>query len=138
MAITKINTRVQLKFDTWANWNSTAGKAFIPLKGEVCVCEIPENTAATGEVIAEKAYLIKVGNGVTTFGSLPWLSAQAADVHAWAKKSEADFKTWLTSSSGPELATKGDVAVVSTAIDNLDFTDPTASGTATSVITNVS
>lgn len=138
MAITKINTRVQLKFDTWANWSSTAGQAFIPLKGEVCVCEIPENTAATGEVIAEKAYLIKVGDGVTTFGSLPWLSAQAADVHAWAKKSEADFKTWLTSSSGPALATQSEVAAVSTAINNLDFTDPTASGTATSVITNVS
>lgn len=138
MAITKINTRVQLKFDTWANWNSPAGKAFIPLKGEVCVCEIPENTAATGEVIAEKAYLIKVGDGVTTFGSLPWLSAQAADVHAWAKKSEADFKTWLTSSSGPALATQSEVAAVNTAINNLDFTDPTASGTATSVITNVS
>lgn len=138
MAITKINTRVQLKFDTWANWNSTSGKAFVPLKGEVCVCEIPANTAATGEVIAEKAYLIKVGDGTTTFGSLPWLSAQAADVHAWAKKSEEEFKAWLVSASGPALATQSEVAAISTTISSMDFTDPTASGTATSVITNVS
>lgn len=140
MAITKINTRVQLKFDTWANWNSTAGKAFIPLKGEVCVCEIPKNTAATGEVIAEKAYLIKVGDGATTFGSLPWLSAQAADVHAWAKKSEADFKTWLTSSSGPQLATQSEVEAVKTTINNLDYssTNLTATETATTTITDVS
>ena len=95
MAITKLNTRIQLKFDTWTNWNSTAGKAFIPLKGEVCVCEIPANIAATGEVIADKAYLIKVGDGTTSFGSLPWLSAQAADVHAWAKMSVDDFKAWM-------------------------------------------
>lgn len=95
MAITKFNTRVQLKFDTWANWNSTTGKAFIPLKGEVCICEIPADTAATGEVLTEKAYLIKVGDGTTTFGSLPWLSAPAADVHAWAKKSYDDIVTEL-------------------------------------------
>lgn len=138
MAITKLNTRIQLKFDTWANWNSTAGKAFIPLKGEVCICEIPENTAATGEVIAEKAYLIKVGNGTTSFGSLPWLSAQAADVHAWAKMSADDFKAWLTSDKGPALATKSEVVAVEEAIAAMDFTDPTASGTATSVITNIS
>jgi hypothetical protein len=82
---TKINTRLQLKFDTWTKWNSTTGKAFVPLKGEVCIAEIPENTTATGELIAEKAYLIKVGNGSTKFELLPWLSALAADVHEWAK-----------------------------------------------------
>lgn len=82
---TKINTRLQLKFDTWTNWNSTTGKAFIPLKGEVCIAEIPENTTADGELLADKAYLIKVGDGTATFESLPWLSALAADVHEWAK-----------------------------------------------------
>lgn len=138
MAITKLNTRIQLKFDTWTNWNSTAGKAFIPLKGEVCVCEIPANTAATGEVIAEQAYLIKVGNGTSTFESLPWLSAQAADVHAWAKMSVNDFKAWLTSNEGPALATKSGLTAINNAIAAMDCTDPAASGTATSVITNIS
>lgn len=138
MAITKFNTRVQLKFDTWANWNSTIGQAFIPLKGEVCICEVPANTAATGEVLSEKAYLIKVGDGTTTFDSLPWLSAPAADVHAWAKKSEEDFKTWLTSSTGPALATSSQVTALTNTINELDFSDPTASGTATAVITNIS
>ena len=138
MAITKLNTRIQLKFDTWANWNSTAGKAFIPLRGEVCVCEVPKNTAATGEVIAEQAYLIKVGNGTSTFESLPWLSAQAADVHAWAKMSVDDFKAWLISNEGPALATKSELTAINNAIAAMDCTDPTASGTATSVITNIS
>ena len=136
--IVKYSTRVQLKYDTWANWNSNSGKAFIPLKGEVCICEIPAETAASGEVLSTKACLIKVGDGVTTFGSLPWLSAQAADVYEWAKKSEADFKTWLTSDSGPALATKSEVSAINTSINNMDLTDPIASGTATSVITNIS
>ena len=92
--IVKYSTRVQLKYDTWSNWNSTAGKAFIPLKGEVCCCEVPASTNA-GEQIAEKAFLIKIGDGSTTFGALPWLSANAADVYTWAKKSETEFLTWL-------------------------------------------
>ena len=83
--IVKYSTRLQLKYDTWANWNSDSGKAFIPLKGEVCICEIPANVAANGEVLDGKAYLIKVGDGATTFGALPWISASAADVHEWAK-----------------------------------------------------
>lgn len=136
--ITKFNTRVQLKFDTWANWNSTTGAALVPLKGEICICEIPADTAATGEVLSEKAYLLKVGDGTTAFGSLPWLSAPAADVHSWAKKSETDFKDWLISDKGPDLATQSQIDRLSTTIDELDFDDPTASGTATSVITNVS
>jgi hypothetical protein len=136
--IVKYSTRLQLKYDTWANWTSTAGAAFVPLKGEVCICEIPADVAATGEVLSGKAYLMKVGDGVTAFGSLPWLSASAADVHTWAKKSEADFKAWLTSSDGPALATSSEVSAISTNISNMDLTDPTASGTATSVITNIS
>lgn len=82
---TKLNTRLQLKFDTWTNWTTEAAKAFIPLKGEVCIAEIPANTAATGEVLSGKAYLLKVGDGSTKFELLPWVSAPAADVHDWAK-----------------------------------------------------
>ena len=88
--IVKYSTRLQLKYDTWGNW-SDVGATFVPLKGEVCVCEIPEDIAATGEVLNEKAYLMKVGDGVTTFSSLPWISAKAADVHEWAKLSWTAF-----------------------------------------------
>lgn len=38
---------------------------------------------------------MKVGDGTTTVQSLPWLVAPAADVHSWAKKTEADFSTWV-------------------------------------------
>lgn len=39
--------------------------------------------------------MMKIGDGTTTVQSLPWLVAPAADVHSWAKKSEADFSTWV-------------------------------------------
>ena len=37
--MTKFYTRVQLKYDTWANWSaaSTDEKPWAPLKGEVCL-----------------------------------------------------------------------------------------------------
>ena len=38
---------------------------------------------------------MKVGDGTTTVQSLPWLVAPAADVHTWAKKTEAEFSTWV-------------------------------------------
>lgn len=126
--LAKFNTRVQLKFDTWANWNSTTGNALIPLKGEVCICEVPANTAATGELITEKAYLLKVGDGVTSFGSLPWLSALAADVHSWAKKSESDFKTWLNETA--EFATDSELSAV---YDLASSANSTASANATAL-----
>jgi hypothetical protein len=29
---------------------------------------------------------MKVGDGTSTFAQLPWISAKAADVYAWAKQ----------------------------------------------------
>lgn len=76
-----LKTRIQLKYDTLANWNSVAS-TFIPNKGEVCFVEIPagDATATTAPTV-----LFKVGDGVTTWGKLKWASALAADVYAWAK-----------------------------------------------------
>lgn len=76
-----LKTRIQLKYDTLANWNAVAD-TFVPNKGEVCFVEIPtgDNTATTAPTV-----LFKVGDGAKTWGALKWGSALAADVYAWAK-----------------------------------------------------
>ena len=86
-----LNTRVQLKYDTLANWNAST---FIPKKGEVCIATV--DTAQKdpkGNIITVPTLLIKVGSGAegATFSTLPFVSAPAADVYDWAKKSEAEF-----------------------------------------------
>ena len=78
-----LKTRIQLKYDTLANWNAVAS-TFVPNKGEVCFVEIPTGaaTATTAPTV-----LFKVGDGKATWGALKWGSALAADVYAWAKAS---------------------------------------------------
>lgn len=120
--ITKFYTRVQLKYDTWANWNTDTAKANIPLKGEVCLVEVPgTGTSDLGHKnatsVTKPAVLMKVGDGVTTFGELPWLSALAADVHSWAKQSSADFITWLDETA--KFATDDELETVSSAVEVL-------------------
>lgn len=90
-----INTRIQLKYDTLANWN--ANSSLILRKGEVGICAIPTNSSHLQTT--PPAIMFKVGDGVvnaegtitgTQFKDLPWASALAADVYAWAKKSVPD------------------------------------------------
>ena len=81
MAETKnLNVRIQLKYDSYANWEAVKD-TFVPKKGEVCFVEVP---ASTGAVKQESALLFKVGDGVKTYGALPYGSAKAADVSSWA------------------------------------------------------
>jgi hypothetical protein len=82
-----IKTRIQLKYDNYNNWESIKS-TFIPKSGEVCIVSIPENI---GIVKNEPSIMFKVGNGSDYFIDLPWVSALAADVSEWAKKSENDF-----------------------------------------------
>ena len=92
-----LNTRVQLKYDTLANWNAST---FIPKKGEMCIATV--DTAqkdAKGNIVTVPTLLIKVGSGSAPFAALPFVSAPAADVYDWAKKTipdPSDFP-WLTS-----------------------------------------
>lgn len=103
MAEKTLQTRIQLKYDTWANWNSTAGKAVVLKKGELAFVEV---SAATGEVSQVPSILMKVGDGVKTFENLPWVKATAADVFPWAK---AENKPTYSASeiSGLETFVKG-------------------------------
>lgn len=92
MAIEQIlNTRIQLKYDSFANWS----KHNPVLKaGEVAIAYLTTTDAvAPGQGDSQHPILFKVGPG--NFNDLPWASALAADVHSWAKKNEAEFKTWV-------------------------------------------
>lgn len=51
------------------------------LNGEIAIATVP---ASTGAVKQEPAILMKVGNGTDKFSALPFTSAKAADVAAWA------------------------------------------------------
>ena len=79
MANITLNTRTQLKYDTYNNWHTINPT---PLKGEVCVVVVP---ASTGAVAQEPAILFKVGDGTSNFQALPFAAAKAADVYDWAK-----------------------------------------------------
>lgn len=91
-----LQTRISLKYDTYANWTNTskadAGANLVLKKGEVGFCEIPAGNATATNA---PTVLFKVGDGTRKFSELNWASALAADVHAWAKKSEAEFLTWV-------------------------------------------
>ena len=90
-----LNTRVILKHDTLENWNKDS--AIILKEGEIALAKVSVNKAdpISGELVKVPTYLIKVGDGTTKFSELNWVTAPAADVYDWAKKSEADFTAWV-------------------------------------------
>lgn len=74
-----LNTRIQLKCDTYENWQAND---IILMNGEIGLCVIP---AETGAVQGEPTVIAKIGDGTKKFSELDWMSAKAADVYAWAK-----------------------------------------------------
>lgn len=97
-----INTRLKLKYDTLANW-TTVANTFIPLRGEMCVVEVPSDDTS-GTATNPPTIIFKVGDGTTKFANLPWCSGYAADVYSWAKKSESDFIAWAKTQITPDGA----------------------------------
>lgn len=91
MANKTLITRIQNKIDELGSWKAVES-TFKPLRGEICIVEVPSGdpTATTAPTC-----LIKIGNGEDFFKDLTYLSAPAADVYSWAKKSETDFKAWV-------------------------------------------
>lgn len=79
MAEKILNTRIQLKYDTYANWTDANP---VLKAGEIALATIQINNA---EVQSAPTVLIKVGDGTHNYNDLPWASAKAADVYAWAK-----------------------------------------------------
>ena len=88
MAEKILNTRIQLKYDSYENWSKIdvegQGANLVLKEGEVGICYIPEKTVVDG-IKNPPHVMIKIGDGVTPFASLKWLSARAADVGDWAK-----------------------------------------------------
>ena len=94
MATNTLMTRIQLKYDSYSNWTT---KNPTLLEGEVAIAyiETPNSTQEVGSVdnSSSKQVLMKVGPGA--YNSLQFISAKAADVHSWAKKTEDQFKEWV-------------------------------------------
>lgn len=109
MAIKELKTRITLKYDSYENWSQNNPTL---LAGEVAIVTVDTNTnpAANNNdhIQNPPTVLFKVGPG--PFNSLQWASAKAADVHNWAKQSEADFKTWLSTTAG--FATDDEVSAL--------------------------
>lgn len=88
MAEKILNTRIQLKYDSYENWSKIdvegQGANLVLREGEVGICYIPEKTVIDG-IKNPPHVMMKIGDGVTPFASLKWLSARAADVEDWAK-----------------------------------------------------
>lgn len=78
----EIKTKIALKTLSYAEWDAIKD-TYKPLKGEVCVCAIPEGNAAA---TTAPTVMFKVGDGTNFFGALKWASALAADVYGWAKE----------------------------------------------------
>ena len=86
MAEKILNTRIQLKYDSYAEWDKVKD-SFTPKKGELCIVELAAPaTADQTNAEVQHPILFKVGDGEHTFAQLPWVSALAADVYAWAKQ----------------------------------------------------
>lgn len=79
MAEKILNTRIQLKYDTYANWKSVNP---VLKAGEMALATIQSNA---DDIHSAPTVLIKVGDGTNKYNDLPWASAKAADVYSWAK-----------------------------------------------------
>ena len=91
MAQHTLNTRIQLKYDSYENWKNNNPTL---LAGEIAIVTLStdENTNKVSEsdkIQNPPTVLFKVGPGA--FNDLKWASALAADVHDWAKLSWDKF-----------------------------------------------
>lgn len=79
MAEKFLNARFQLRYDTYENWVNNNP---ILKKGEVAFATLENDKDG---VRTAPTVLLKVGDGVTEYVSLKFISAFAADVYDWAK-----------------------------------------------------
>ncbi len=127
-----LNTRILLKYDTYANWtldNETTqanktGANFVLKRGEIGICAI--EAARTNDPTVQTptpTVLFKVGDGTSPFKNLKWASALAADVYGWAKAS--DVRLNATNKSIEFVGTDTSVEIpYMTESEVKDITDP--------------
>ena len=88
MATNTLNTRIQLKYDSYANWMTNNP---VLKMGEIAIATIPSNeTNSYNPVVKDNLpnVIIKVGDGSSQYSALKFVSGLAADVYAWAKAPE--------------------------------------------------
>lgn len=121
----EIKTRIQLKYDTYANWQSANTTLNT---GEIAIATLATNLAQEANATTKQPILFKVGPG--KFNDLPWASALAADVYAWAKQSDVAVSgsgnaitgatisgDKLTFTKGETFATKAELEAVQGALE---------------------
>ena len=98
MADITLNTRIQLRNDTEANWLLVADTA-IPLVGEVCITNDGEHKGQ-----------FKIGDGVTTWGALPYANS-GADIQVDASQVMFSQDLVFTEQFGKYVPSGGKVTV---------------------------
>ena len=120
MAEKTIKTRIQLKYDSWNNWQKTteAGKGgnLVLKRGEIAVTAI---SSGESNFTTPPTIMFKVGDGTHKFSELPWASGLAADVYSWAKA--ATKPTYTASEVG--AATTQDISNAIASIPTVTDTD---------------
>ena len=131
-----LNTRIQLRYDSFNNWKTpNDGRGALLKKGELAVAYLADSKTTATPNDGTHPIMFKVGPGY--FNELPWASALAADVYGWAKKvrgesTDVDYtKTIKTKNeeTGVETTTTSTITV-QTAIDALYQAIETLSGDA--------
>lgn len=77
------NVRFQLRNNTEAEWQNKLD--FIPLKGEPCVTNDGDNKGR-----------IKIGDGVTTWKDLPYITSSATGAYVTASELQAALQNYAT------------------------------------------
>lgn len=95
MAEKVLTTRIQLRYDSYENW---VGSDPVLKAGEMALTSIPQTGSGADQHTQPPAIMAKVGNGAAKYSELPWESALAADVYAWAKSATFGAAVTLTSS----------------------------------------
>lgn len=134
MAEKILQTRIQLKYDTYVNWttNNPVLKA-----GEVAVATIVSGNTQEVNSVAAPQILLKVGDGTSPYNDLPFVSARAADVYSWAKASTKPTYTASEVGAVPTTRTVNGKALSSNITLSASDVSADAAGTAAGLIANL-
>ena len=129
-----LQTRIQLKYDTYANWTTNNP---VLKSGEVAVATIISGNTQEVNSVAVPQVLLKVGNGTSSYNDLPFVSARAADVYSWAKASTKPTYTASEVGAVPTTRTVNGKALSSNITLTASDVKADASGTAAGLIANL-
>lgn len=104
-----LNARIQLKYDTWDNWQkmdaANKGGNLVLKQGEIAVTAI---ASGKSDFTTPPTIMFKVGDGEHKFSELPWASGLAADVYPWAKAATKPSYNYSEIIGTPTIPVVGD------------------------------